>query len=97
VFNGCLQDDSNAAIVLLFNTVTGDYRFCCNGTVFTGKGVVVKQGSTWTLTHNAMDRRVSGSLDASQNRGSASLQSPPGTTKCAITDRNLTNNSCSCQ
>jgi hypothetical protein len=97
VFNGCLQDDSNAAIVLLFNTVTGDYRFCCNGTVFTGKGVVVKQGSTWTLTHNAMDRRVSASLDASQNRGSASLQSPPGTTKCAITDRNLTNNSCSCQ
>jgi hypothetical protein len=97
VFNACLQDDSIATTVLVFNTLTGEYRFCCNGSVFTGKGSIVKQGSTWTLTHNAADRRVTATLDGSANRGSASLQAPPGSTKCTITDRMITNNTCSCQ
>jgi hypothetical protein len=97
LFNACLQDDSNPATVMLFNTLTGDYRFCCNGTVYSGKGTVVKQGNTWTLTHNPADRRVLARLDGSANNGTASLQSPPGTTKCTITDKNIANNSCSCQ
>jgi hypothetical protein len=83
--------------VLMWNTLTGEYRFCCSGSVFTGKGTVVKQGSVYTLTHNPADRRVSATLDGSQNRGTASLQSPPGTPRCTITDRNLANNSCLCQ
>jgi hypothetical protein len=96
VYNACLQDDSNSSTVLLWNTQTGDYRICCGGQVYTGKGTVVKQGSTYTLTHQAADRRVTATLDGAMNRGTASLQSPPGTTRCAITDRNLTNNSCQC-
>jgi hypothetical protein len=96
VFNACLQDESSPTTVLLFNTLTGDYRFCCNGTTYTGKGTVVKQGSTYTLTHNPADRRLTAKLDGGTNTGTASFQTPPGTTKCTITDKNITNNSCSC-
>jgi hypothetical protein len=97
VFDGCLQDDGNPTTVLLFNTLTGDYRFCCSGSVFVGKGTVVKQGNIWTLTHNTTDRRVLARLDVNSSSGTASLQTPPGTTRCTITDRKLTNNSCQCQ
>jgi hypothetical protein len=91
-----LQDDTTASTVLLVNTQTGDYRFCCQGSVFVGKGMVVKQGNTWTLTHNAADRRVLGKGDTNAKTGTASLQTPPGTTRCTITDRNISNNSCTC-
>ena len=40
VFDLCLQDDSNPSTVVLVSTATGDYRFCCGGTVFTGRGKV---------------------------------------------------------
>ena len=96
VFNACLQDDSNPGTVLLFNTLTGDYSFCCGGSVYTGKGTVISKGNMWSLTHNA-DRRVSATLDSSVNRGTASLQIPPGTTRCTITDRDTRNNACQCQ
>jgi len=44
VFNVCLQDDSNPSLVFLGNTVTGAYRFCCGGTVFTGVALVTMRG-----------------------------------------------------
>ena len=96
VFNACLQDNSNAASVLLFNTATGDYRLCCAGTIYTGKGSVVKQGNVYTLTHNTSTRRVLARLDAAQNKGTATLQEPIGVMKCSITDSNTLNNSCLC-
>src|SRR5678815_3263159 len=41
VFNGRLQDDSGAcANTVLINTLTGDYRWCCGNTTFTGRGTV---------------------------------------------------------
>ena len=44
-FNACIQDDSNSGNVILFNTVTGAYRICCNGAVIaTGVGTVTRQG-----------------------------------------------------
>src|SRR5262249_43256144 len=82
LFNVCLQDDSNANNVLIFNTATGDYRFCCNGITFTGKGKVIIQGSTFTLEHNALDRRVRASVTGSARTGNASLQLPPGKLRC---------------
>jgi hypothetical protein len=96
VFNGCLQDDGQATTVLLINTQTGDYRFCCQGLVVSGKGTIVKHGNTWTLSHTAADRRVRATLDGSGNRGTGSLQMPPGTTQCLLTDRKLSNNACNC-
>jgi hypothetical protein len=97
VFDICVQDDSNSLIVVLVNSATGDYRFCCNGTVFTGKGQVTKTGNTYQLVHNPADRRVLVTDDESAHRGSASLQVPAGTTRCTITDRDTRNNTCLCQ
>jgi Concanavalin A-like lectin/glucanases superfamily/HYR domain len=96
VFSGCLQDDSNPANVVLFNALTGDYRFCCNGTAFTGRGTVAVRGCTVEITHYAADRRVLIKADFSARTGTASLQVPPGTTRCTITDRNTSNNTCQC-
>jgi hypothetical protein len=99
VFNLCVQDDANSGVVCLANTQTGDYRFCCNGSVFTGKGTVKVLGGVYTIDHNPADRRVSikVSTAASPPNGTASLQSPPGTTRCTISDRDTRNNSCICQ
>src|SRR5581483_2632229 len=97
VFNVCVQDDSNPSIVFLGNSLTGDYRFCCNGTTFTGKAKVTVIGSTVTFEHNATDRRVSVKDDEGAFKATASLQMPPGTTRCTITDRDTRNNSCTCQ
>jgi hypothetical protein len=97
VYDGCLQDDSNPATVLIFSTTTGQYIFCCAGTTYTGQGTVMQQGSVYTLTHNSPNRRVLAQLDNSIKKGTASLQSPPGSLKCTITDRDIRNNTCTCQ
>jgi len=97
VFSGCLQDDSNPNIVVLFNSQTGEYRFCCNGTVFTGIGIVTVKGCIVTIQANPTDRRVLIKFDGSVNAGTASLQFPPGNTVCTITDRNSRDNRCVCQ
>ena len=81
----------------MFNTVTGDYRYCCGGTVFSGKGTVKQQGNVYTLTVSTGDRRITATMDGSTKRGNATLQSPPGTTRCTIIDNNVTNNTCACK
>lgn len=95
VFSACVQDDSDPSKVVLFNVQNGQYRFCCGGVVYTGTGTVTTKGCLVTITHNAPDRRVQISSDG--NTGNASLQSPPGTTRCVIQDRNVRNNGCVCQ
>ena len=97
VFSGCLQDDSNPANVVLFNAATGEYRFCCNGTVFTGVGTLIVKGCVVTIQHYPADRRVLIKFDGGVSAGTASLQSPPGSIRCTITDRNTKNNTCVCQ
>ncbi len=99
VFDGRLQDDSEGcANSVLFNTVTGDYSWCCHGTIFTGRATVKKLGNTFKLEHNAPDRRVLISLSAGifPPKGNAALQSPPGTIRCVIQDRDTRNDSCVC-
>jgi subtilisin-like proprotein convertase family protein len=98
VFDALLQDDYDPNIRLMWMTSgpqAGMYRFCC-GSSFTGVGKVRKEGSTFVLEHNATDRRVIGRLDATQKRGSASLQVPPGKSRCTITDRNTADDLCIC-
>jgi len=97
VFDVRIQDDSNPANVLLWNSTTGDYRFCCNGTVFTGNARAKKQGScVFTLTQNSNARRVDASVNKSTHTGSASLQIPRGTTVCSLTDSNTLNDTSIC-
>ncbi len=99
VFNGRLQDDSAGCNnTVLFNTIDGSYRWCCNGTIFTGVATVKKLGNTYTLQHNPADRRVLINLSAGSAppSGNASLQSPPGTIRCVIADRDTRNDTCVC-
>jgi HYR domain-containing protein len=97
VFDLCIQDDSNPTTVVLVNTLTGDYRFCCNGTTFTGRGKISIRGNIYTLDQSAADRRVLVTDDEGVHRATASLQLPPGTTRCTINDRDTRNNTCQCQ
>ena len=92
-FDVALQDDSNSTNLLLWNSITGSYRFCCNGITFIGVGKVSTQGCVYTLEHNPADRRVLGRVDKSVHSGTASLQAPPGTLRCTITDRSTLNDS----
>ena len=97
VFGACLQDDGNAGNVVLFNTSTGEYRFCCGGVVIAaGKGTVTKKGCEFTIQHNTNDRRVLIKPNFATGKGTASIQAPPGTIRCTITDRNILDNSCQC-
>jgi hypothetical protein len=63
----------------------------------TGVGLVMKQGCSATLQHNTPQRRVMASLDGGTNKGNATYQSPPGTVKATIIDKNVLNNSSLCQ
>jgi hypothetical protein len=97
VFSGCLQDDSNPGNDVVFNLNTGEYRWCCGGVLIAaGTGTVTRQGCTFSIQHDPLDRRVRISIDFAARRGNASLQLPPGKVKCTITDRNITNDTCSC-
>jgi hypothetical protein len=96
-FNACIQDDSNPTSVILFNTFTGEFRACCQGTVFTGVGTVTAQGCDFTLQSNSSTFRVTAKWSSVYFRGSGSVQAPPGFTRCLITDRDIRNNTCDCQ
>ncbi|HMG36534.1 MAG TPA: M36 family metallopeptidase [Blastocatellia bacterium] len=96
VFDVCLQDGATST-VLLVNSLTGDYRFCCGGTIYSGRGSVAKSGAVITLTVSTGSQRVTARVDSAAKSGSASLQSPPGTMRCSITDTNIMNNTCRCQ
>jgi HYR domain len=96
VTNVCLQDDSNPGNVFSGNAATGAYTFCCGGTTFTGVAQVTRHGNILTFTDNAGGRRVLATIDGGVFKGTASLQLPPGTTKCTITDRDTRNNTCVC-
>jgi hypothetical protein len=88
-----LQDDSNPGNVVLFNTATGEYRYCCNGIIIkAGTGTASQQGCNFSITHYTTDRRVLIKGSFATKTGTASLQSPPGTIECTITDRKITNN-----
>src|SRR5262249_14500663 len=92
----CLQDDTNPATVLVFNSTTGAYTFCCGGVTYTGTGKVTKSGGIIVLDHNPSDRRGHATIDSATHTGSASLQSPPGKQRSTVTDRNTLNNTCTC-
>jgi hypothetical protein len=97
VFTGCLQDDSQAGNIVLFDHATGVYKFCCQGVVVaSGVGMLTVKGCLVTIEHNTADRRVLIKADFATKKGNASVQTPPGVVKCAITDQNMGNNSCQC-
>jgi hypothetical protein len=99
VYDVWLQDDSASLTVLMLNSVTGNYVFCCQaGVTITGAGKVTRKGGIITLDHLAgPDRRVMAKVDTVVGKGTASLQYPAGQLAClTITDRNIWNNTNVC-
>ena len=96
VFDVCLQDDTNPSTAIVWNSLTGDYRFCCGGVIYRGRAAVSRKASVFTLTDNASDRRLIAGVDSTQNKGTAALQAPPGVNRGTIIDRDIRNNFCQC-
>lgn len=96
-FDLCIQDESNGNLLQL-NTATGEYRFTnCAGLIVAGTGTLIKRGSLISLQHNVADRRVMASIDTATNKASASVQLFSQGRTFSITDRNITNNTCTCK
>ena len=97
VYDICLEDDGRTTSrELIWNSFTGDYIFCCDGLVLCGKGTVKKKGSTYTLQHFTLDRRIESIVSTAQRKGNASLQFLPGADACTIQDRDISNNFFDC-
>lgn len=96
-FDSCIQDDSNGSI-LQINLTSGEYQFInCSGFTLGGTGILKKKGSVTTLEDNRADRRVVAKLDTASNKGTASISSVPQGRNFTITDKNTTNNTCTCR
>lgn len=100
VFSVCMVDDSSPGNVVMFNTTTGGYRYCCNGvSAASGRGVLTVRGCTVSIDDSKGDRRVRISVDLAANNnlgiGNAFIQRL-GQQSCSITDHAIVGNSCTC-
>jgi hypothetical protein len=76
--------------------VSGEYRFCCGGIVYSGVGTATRMGAIYQLQHFASDRRLFGRVVGPSSVGTAFLQSPPGVMRCNLTDRDVRNDTAIC-
>lgn len=102
VFSFCLQDETNSGNVVLVNSQTGEYRFCCSGvSIASGTGVLSLRGCIGSIDFSKGDRRVHIQWDTSAfngtGAGTAIVQNAVNKTVCQITDRKMAGNSCICQ
>lgn len=92
----CLQDDSSRSI-LQINTTTGAFQFTsCTGVTFGGSGTVRTKGCVVTLEGNLPTGRVVARVDTCVGKGSAGVQVFSSGGSFTITDRDTTNNTCTC-
>jgi uncharacterized repeat protein (TIGR01451 family) len=98
IFDISIQDETNAGSQLIFRSDTGEYLFCCGGSVSRcGTATLRKKGSTITLEHFALTHTVSARVDMAVKQGVGALKSPNGNLICTLTDRNITDNAtCAC-
>jgi uncharacterized repeat protein (TIGR01451 family) len=95
-FGICLQSDGGTEIFFI-NTTTGDYQLIdCQSLLLSGRGEITQRGCTLTLQHNTGDRRVSASLNTCQRTGIVSVQVFSIGRTFNITDRDTSNNTCTC-
>jgi 6-phosphogluconolactonase (cycloisomerase 2 family) len=94
-FDLCIQDD-NSGKTIKINSETGDY-FITNGNGFSlgGRGTLQARGCVTTLEDSRPDRRLQVKINTCSKKGVATLQMLSPRSNLTITDRNITNNSCS--
>ena len=101
MFGFCLQDDSNQGNVVFVNAITGDYLFCSSGmAIASGRGTLTVRGCQFGIDHTKGNRKVHIGGDTSANNGNgagtAFIQKTSGHMVIQITDKNMSNNTCSC-
>jgi hypothetical protein len=95
-FDLCVQGDNDRNL-LLVNTTTGEYQFnSCTGITVSGTAMISIRGCSILLQHNAPDRRLLARIDACARTGTASLQLLSQGVRLSISDRDFSNNPCSC-
>ena len=97
VFDKCIQDNSGAPWVLL-NSETGDGIFDdCNGTHFSGRGVVTRSGCLINYSLDVNGQKLRASLDTCKQSGSATVRdSQTSLVLFKITDSQFKDNTCVC-
>ncbi len=98
-FSFCLQDETNPGNFDLISPFTGDYSFFCNGVqIASGRGTLNVKGCQGSIEHQKGDRRVFMEWDTvgagGKGAGTAIVQLGVNNTKCQITDKNMSNNTC---
>lgn len=97
VYSGSLVDESNTGNVVLFNATTGEYRFCCNGSLAAiGRGSLSVSGCDLTIDQVKGNRRVHISVfGGGQGTGAAYIQKGSNQ-NCQVSDNVLAGNARSC-
>jgi len=97
VFDKCLQDNSLATWVL-FNSETGDGIFdACNGTHFSGRGIVTRSGCLLKYALDVGSFKLRATVDTCNQSGSATVRdSQTSALLFTITDDRLKGNTCVC-
>lgn len=93
-FDICVQDDRKKKNALAWSSFSGNYQFICNGQLFTGRGTVQRTANGFALLHEVEGRRIEGAIDTTTRTGSGSLETPVGTARCTLADKNYTNSVC---
>ncbi|HJZ68309.1 MAG TPA: hypothetical protein VKF81_09325, partial [Blastocatellia bacterium] len=92
-------DDANPGNVVLFNTNTGEFRYCCSGVVVaSGVGALTVRGCIITIDSRKGDRRVMITADTTAEgvgRGTAFIERA-GALLCQISDHSMAGNACTC-
>jgi hypothetical protein len=101
VFSFCLQDDSILGNVVFVNAITGDYLVCSSGVAMaSGRGTVTVKACSFDIDSTKGNRKVHihGDTGAANGAGvgTAFIQKADGSMVLQITDKNMTNNACSC-
>lgn len=97
-FDLCLQDDSNGNL-LQFNSQTGDYQFfdCRKGLMLTGRGSVRIHACKIEFSASKPDHSITALANSCTKAGSASVKLLPSGRVLTISDRDMTNNTCTCR
>jgi len=101
VFSFCLQDDSSPGNVVFVNAFTGDYVFCSGGVqIASGRGNSTVRACEFDIDSTKGNRKVHihGDTAAANGNGAgtAVIQKTTGPMIIQITDKNMSNNTCSC-
>ena len=101
VFSFCLQDDSIPGNVVFVNATTGDYVFCSGGVqIASGRGNLTVRACEFDIDSTKGNRKVHihGDTAAANGNGvgTAVIQKTSGQMVIQITDKNMSNNTCSC-